>query len=726
LTRNKNGLSTAFSISSSIGITCPTPIIIRRRRRRRSIHVSISEQQTSSLQSSNSFNDIDSNLDSNDKYKDNTDNSTFIVHHQQQLLHQEERQRQGQKSPITISLFDQSISSSSSNSSSSLSLNSSSSSSTNSSSSSLSLSEEQQQQQRRNHPLLSLNLNLDSLAQVGAGNLAQELLRRIQALYVEGYYQISPDIVSYNSVLKAWKEQDNPQQALELLESMIQEEIEEAARVVVVDDDDEEATGGDDDDDEAIKNGTSTNNNISRPIRVDVISFNTVIAAFANQGNYNKALELLRRMQQYDNDNNNNDDVNENDNDRKALELLRRMQQQGGDDDDVNDNKVKNTNNTNRNKNRTMYHYYPNPDTTTYNIVLYSLAQSDDCGTAEQAENLLREMMTTGLSYVDTTSFNTVLYAWSKEGVSIDNNNNFNSNNNAKKKSTKNTKIRNNNNSNSVSKKIAAQRAEDLLTIMEALSEAEGNSHILPDVYSYTTVIQCWAKCLRPDMAQDVFNQMTIDRGLQPNKLTYTALINALSKSGQPELAEQVLHQMIENNEDDDDEDNNNENNILPDTVTFSSVIDGWSRVASKDRPEAAARALHILETMKNHAAEGMGPNARTYTSVLTALAKSGTWDACEKAKNLVQYMEEVYNNSTDDALSSSSSSSLPGASLPNNNNNNDDKWSMRPTNIHYNCLLNAYARSPQADKGIKAEVIIKEMENHPRLDCRPDTISYK
>jgi hypothetical protein len=121
---------------------------------------------------------------------------------------------------------------------------------------------------------------------------------------------------------------------------------------------------------------------------------------------------------------------------------------------------------------------------------------------------------------------------------------------------------------------------------------------------------------------------------------------------------------------------------------------------------------------MKNHAAEGMGPNARTYTSVLTALAKSGTWDACEKAKILVQNMEEVYNNSTDDASSSSAGTSI--------SNNNDDKWSMRPTNIHYNCLLNAYARSPQADKGIKAELILKEMENHPRLDCRPDTISYK
>jgi len=477
-----------------------------------------------------------------------------------------------------------------------------------------------------NHPLWSLNLNLDSLAQAGAGSRAQELLKRIHALYTEGYYDVSPDIVSYNSVLKAWKEDEQPQAALELLETMIRNE----------------------------QKHENVQDDESKTIRVDVISFNTVIAAFANQGDYAKALEILRKMQKKKSLTTSEDsDNNDNDNDNDEFED----------------------------------YYYPDPDTITYNIVLYSLAQSEDLGAAPEAENLLREMMMrkerSGVSVVDTTSFNTVLYAWSKEGEK-------NANSLPIQVGKKTVKKR-----RPVSAETAAQRAEDLLTIMEELSEA-GNLKIRPDVYSYTTTIQCWARCRSfADKAQTLLNRM-IDRDLQPNKLTYSALMNALSKAGNPEKAEYVLHQMIRSHH-------------QPDTVAFSSIIDGWAKVSSKDRPEAASRALQILETMRRNSATK--PSATTYTSVLNALAKSGQRDACDTALKLLQDMEENY-------------SMHPNADYD-DDYDDDDKWSIRPTNIHYNCVLNAYARSGRADKAIRAQKLMGVMENHSRLDCRPDTISY-
>jgi len=276
------------------------------------------------------------------------------------------------------------------------------------------------------HPLFSLNLNLDSMAQAGAGSRAQELLRRIHALYTEGYYEVSPDIVSYNSVLKAWKEDEKPEAALELLETMIRDERAEERQSAMT--------------------GSETTSNI----RVDVISFNTVIAAFANQGNHQKALELLRKMEK------------------------KKSQDDSGSDDD---------------KDEFEDYFYPNPDTITYNIVLYSLAQSNDLGTANQAENLLREMMMrkerTGKSVVDTTSFNTVLLAWSREGEKDSRANPATNNGNAAKRQIP---------RRPVSTQMAAQRAQGLLTIMEELYAA-GNVNVSPDAYSYTTTIQCWAKC---------------------------------------------------------------------------------------------------------------------------------------------------------------------------------------------------------------------------------------
>jgi pentatricopeptide repeat protein len=516
------------------------------------------------------------------------------------------------------------------------------------------------------HPLWSLNLNLDSLAKAGAGSRAQELLRRIHALYTEGYYEVSPDIVSYNSVLKAWKEDEQPEAALELLETMIRNEREE--------------------EDELSFDASGDENKI---IRVDVISFNTVIAAFANQGNYGKALDLLRKMQKSNNNRATSRDPTGIKNDYEEEEF-----------DD---------------------YYYPDPDTITYNIVLYSLAQSDDLGTAAQAENLLREMMMrkehTGMSVVDTRSFNTVLYAWSREGEKKDSSKTRPTTGVAGNDTVKTAAARTRPN-RPVSVQMAAKRAEDLLTIMEELFEA-GNSNVRPDVYSYTTTIQCWAKCSsinskesnrpRSDTdssssssfkAQEILNRM-IERGLQPNKLTYTSLMNALARARQPERAEGVLRQMTISS------------NYQPDTVAYSSIIDAWAKISSKDKPEAASKAMQILETMKKKASLGMGPTATTYTSVLTALAKSGTRDACDQALNLLQDMETEY---------AALHAVAPGDSAA----NGDDKWSMRPTNIHYNCVLNAYARSSRSDKAIQAQKLMTVMENHSRLDCRPDTISYK
>ena len=495
------------------------------------------------------------------------------------------------------------------------------------------------------HPLFSLNLNLDSMAQAGAGSRAQELLRRIHALYTEGYYEVSPDIVSYNSVLKAWKEDEKPEAALELLETMIRDERAEERQSAMT--------------------GSETTSNI----RVDVISFNTVIAAFANQGNHQKALELLRKMEK------------------------KKSQDDSGSDDD---------------KDEFEDYFYPNPDTITYNIVLYSLAQSNDLGTANQAENLLREMMMrkerTGKSVVDTTSFNTVLLAWSREGEKDSRANPATNNGNAAKRQIP---------RRPVSTQMAAQRAQGLLTIMEELYAA-GNVNVSPDAYSYTTTIQCWAKCSNtkkssetssPEKAQGILNRM-IERGIQPNKLTYTVLINAFSKAGQPERAEYVLQQMTSRSE------------HQPDTVVFSSIIDAWARV-SGENPEAASRALQILETMKRNAKQGIGPTATTYTSVLSALAKSRTRDASDQALDVLQDMEKDYAASV--ALESVPTSRDSEVDDPKR-----DRWSLRPSTIHYNCVLDAYARSSRSDKAIQAEKLMKVMENHSRLDCRPDSISYK
>ena len=371
----------------------------------------------------------------------------------------------------------------------------------------------QQSLKQGNHPLISLNLNLDALAQSAAAPRAQELLQRIHALYKDGYYEVSPDTVSFNSVLKAWKECDNPEKAYELLQEMILDD---------------------------------TNDESSNSIRANVISFNTVILAFAQQGNYVRAQELLKQMQEQSN--------------------------------------------------------LPDPDTVTYNCVLAGLAKSSDTGTAIIAENLLKQMMQPESDVtVDTTTFNTVIHSWSKIGD-----------------------------------RSSAYRAQQLLDHMEQLAAA-GSTTVIPDLYTYTTVIQAWAKCGKPSRAQEAMESM-IRHGVAPNRFTYTAVMSSHSKSGDAARAEEILDSMML-------EYKNGNHEMKPDTVAFSSVMDGWAKMSHVDKPEAAERALALLQRMKELDADGMGPNARTYTSVLTALAKSGTWDACSRARSLLYEMEKEYEN---------------------------------------------------------------------------------
>jgi pentatricopeptide repeat protein len=103
------------------------------------------------------------------------------------------------------------------------------------------------------HPVLSLNLNLDALARAAAPARAQELYQRIQALYEEGYYAAQPDVVSFNSVLKAW--QSDPEQAVAFWETAV---------------------------------GQQTPN---------VRSYNTLLLSLAKAGMMDQAVSVLRHMQ---------------------------------------------------------------------------------------------------------------------------------------------------------------------------------------------------------------------------------------------------------------------------------------------------------------------------------------------------------------------------------------------------------------------------------------------
>jgi pentatricopeptide repeat protein len=441
------------------------------------------------------------------------------------------------------------------------------------------------------HPLLSLNLNLDALARAQAAERAQELYHRISALHVEGYYAVAPDVVSFNSVLKAW--QSDPVQALEFWKT---------------------ASAG-------------------QELQLNVRSYNTLILSLAKAGLFDQALLVLRQMQE----------TARNASSFSAMIIL--------------------------------------PDRITFNTVLLAAATSRETAAAQAAEGLLREMMESEYLQPDTISYNTVIDAWS---------------NLAK-----------------------PDRAEYWLQQLVASSSSSSSSlrktgnKVRPDVYSFTTVIQAWAvtggpkACLRAwELLQDMLREDNNDNDaqpgdalqqgpnkllrdmlregndddfaqprdalqLRPNKVTYTVVMHALCRNGELTKAQSLLEDML------DQADRRPESR--PDVVTFSVLLDGWAALAG-DHPEEALRAVGTLLRRMNQLAvdwPDTAPTAQTYTSVLSAFARSRQYQAPDQALGVLQTMSDA---------------------------------GIEPTVIHYNAALDCCAKSPRADKVDVAVNIWNEM----------------
>jgi pentatricopeptide repeat protein len=142
------------------------------------------------------------------------------------------------------------------------------------------------------------------------------------------------------------------------------------------------------------------------------------------------------------------------------------------------------------------------PDTISYNTAIASWAHSGHSNAAPQAERLLHEMLvsfreaqataTNTLAVPNTVSYNSVLHAHAKSGH-----------------------------------EQAASRAEAILRAM--IRDAE-NGIVIPDVYSFTTVMDTLAKSKAvPDKAlrARVLLDQLIGRGLQPSCVTFNTILNA-------------------------------------------------------------------------------------------------------------------------------------------------------------------------------------------------------
>ena len=461
-------------------------------------------------------------------------------------------------------------------------------------------------------PIISLNMNLDYLGksgQRGAAARAEELLLRIEALHDEGYYEITPDAVSYNSVMNAYARhaseanQQSAEDARRLLRRMEGMTLDDIAR------------GG---------RGTL--------VRPNTISFNTLILALANSGQPEAAEELLFEME---------DSCLADDNGVRQNEK------------GLSDAHPGNGGHINEEKGTVSCM----PNTITYNSCILAWAKQ---GNAQRAESLLRRMMELSLERndqdelkADCISFNTCLHAYAVSGeedaaeraedlLRHQETLFLSGNEDVRPDSISYTSVVA---AWASSRRLqAADRALQLLEEMEELYEA-GEENVRPNAHSYTAVINALARSGSAASAQKsrylldtMHEQFRAGRkDCKPDVACYTSVIDAYARSRSDDAGDnavELLNEMIELNEAGDEA-------LKPNTRTYCSVITALGRSKTYGAAESAEKLLEDMERMYAFGNREVKPTTAVFNAVIDAYAQSSYKRKAERAHYLLLRMLE-------------------------------------------------------------------------------------
>jgi hypothetical protein len=348
--------------------------------------------------------------------------------------------------------------------------------------------------------LQAYNLWIHALAksnQANAGQLAEEVLEQMHA------HDITPDMVTYTSLMDAHAKSRDPDRAQEVLFRLLD---------------------------------STANGNVPGEVGVSSITCDTILNAWAQQGTYGsaeRAQMILFRLEEWQR----NDirptkisyatvmnawaKVGSTDAAEHAEALLNRMlKMKGVQPDTVVFNAAINAWATSKDeqggkralailkqmKTLAKVGVDSHPDIVTYNTVLSAWSHSGDENAAPYAERIVRDMQTAAAENDDapapnTVTYNTILNAWSKSKLPG-----------------------------------SAPRAQKVL---EFMIKSE-NEAITPDVISFASVLDAWAKSKEPNkgaMCRDLLEQLlemyetSKRQDLQPTAYTYNAVLNACAFS---------------------------------------------------------------------------------------------------------------------------------------------------------------------------------------------------
>lgn len=183
----------------------------------------------------------------------------------------------------------------------------------------------------------------------------------------------------------------------------------------------------------------------------------------------------------------------------------------------------------------------------------------------------------------------------------------------------------------------AGARAQALL---ECMCDPENMSGVQPDLKALNTVLVCLARSKGDDSvdrAREVLQQMeewhaSGDLEEPPDLFSYTTVLNAYAKAGRPQEAQDLFEELYRSFVD-------GEKQLKPTLTLFNTLLEAWSRAGNLEQTRSLfqilrqAHELGFLDT---------GPNTATYNIVLTTIFRyhNETVTAASEAESILNEMK--------------------------------------------------------------------------------------
>ena len=255
----------------------------------------------------------------------------------------------------------------------------------------------------------------------------------------------------------------------------------------------------------------------------------------------------------------------------------------------------------------------PDANTHNFNIVLSALLQSDEAWAGQRAEDVMDFMIDDHFRNrnqrvkPNIVTFNSVMAAWAKSGHDK-----------------------------------AGEKARNAMKELDALHEMGLLLDVVADRVTYNTLISAFAKEKPANavQAQYYFDELEKlyrsqrDERLKPDIISYGTLLNAWARSGQAKRAEEILVQMHERHNSDPS------NHVKPNTLCFNEVLYGWARSSEENSARRAEMVLRLMEDIYQNGNANVRPETRSYNLVLLAWANSDANDSPDRVMRLLERMK--------------------------------------------------------------------------------------